>query len=153
VANSRISYDYGGRKIDLLAMDVDAGATERTQRVPLSFGSQQRSIAGVQQAAQAFLSLLLTRRGSVRGIDLGTDFLIYLTTRNPRTEAEVRNYFPLTAPVASQQVNQTAEYSDERIRVVTLISADVALDRISMRIQVTTEAGETAVVLAPIGGV
>lgn len=153
MASSRISYDYGGRKIDLLAMDVDVSATERTQRVPLSFGSYPRSIAGVQQAAQAFLSLLLTRSGSVRGISLGTDFLNYLTTRNPRTEAEVRNYFQLTAPAASQQVNQTAEYSDERIRVVTLISADVALDRISMRIQVTTEAGETAVVLAPIGGV
>jgi hypothetical protein len=153
VANSRISTDYSGRKIDLLAMDVDASLTDKVQQVPLSFGREQRSIAGVQQAAQAFVSLLLTKRGSVRGIDLGTDFLVYMVTRNPRTEAEVRNYFQLTAPIASQQVNQTAELSDERIRAVTLISAEVALDRISMRIQVTTEAGETAVVLAPIGGV
>lgn len=152
MTNSRVSTDYTGRKIDLLSMDVDTSADSQ-QRVPLSFGSEQRAIAGVQQATQAFVSLLLTKRGSVNGISLGTDFLTYLVTRNPRTEAEVRNYFQLTAPVAAQQINQTAEAEDERISGTDLISAEVSHDRIALRVRVTTEAGETADVLAPIRGV
>ena len=153
MSNSRISTDYTGRKIDLLAMDVDIRTQESIQLVPLTFGTEQKSIAGVQQAAQAFLSLLLTKQGSVNGISLGTDFITLLVTRSPRTEAEVRNYFQLTAPTAVQQLNLTAEVADERVLEVNLISAEVDYDRISLRIQVITEAGETATVLAPLGGV
>lgn len=137
----------------MLAMDIDMGQFDTIQRAPLSFGSEIRSIAGVQQAVQAFISLLLTRRGSVNGPNLGTDFLNYMVERNPRTEAEVRNYFQLTAPVAARQVNQTAQSADERIREATLISAQVELDRITMRIQLLTDAGKTAEILAPVGDV
>lgn len=141
--------NYENRKLDILTTNVDVSITDQIQNVPLSFGDTVRYIAGVQQAAQAFLAMLLTKRSSV-GPNLGTDFLTYLIVRQPRTESDIRNYYLLTAPDAVRQINTQATESDERIVATSLVAARRTLDTIDLTIQVETESGETASVLAPI---
>lgn len=149
---SRLTTDYTGRQIDLMSMRVDL---ERAgiQRAPLGFYYPPKFITGVQQAVQAYVSLLLTRKGTAAPSNRGTDFLLYMTTRNPRTEAQIRNYFMLSSADAMKQVNEEAISEDERIASVTLLAAVLTSGSVSLRLRLVTEAGESSLVHLPLEGI
>ena len=148
-----ISVDYTGRTVDLLAVDPTIGRPGISQALPLRFRDPPDLVAGIQQAAQAFLSLLLTDSGSAFRDTLGTPFMSLIRTRNPRTESEVRNYYQISAPSAIRQANEGADSDDEKLLEARLLSALVDIGYISLRIQLVTVAGERADFLAPVPGV
>lgn len=148
---SRLSSTYSGRPVDLLSA---AGTQDqRQQKLDLVFG-EGAAIAGVQQVLQAFVATLLTdSTSSVGGV--GTLFWHYLLTRNPRTAAQVKNFFVLAASDAIAAINTDATLADERIAEVALLGSVVESAQIQLRIGLTTEAGTGASVLVPVqrGGV
>lgn len=149
----KISTDYSGHQLDLLAVDPDLSQAGVRKTLPLRFRDPPYLTAGLQQTVQAFLSLLLTKAGHAYRPGLGTRFVEYIQTRNPRSETEIRSYYQLSAPSAIRQVNSGTNVRDEQIREARLVSALVDLDRISLRILLITEAGERADFLAPVPGV
>jgi len=148
---SGFSTDYAGRQVDLLAMDVTP-STKR-QRARLRFSDPEKVTAGVQQAVQCFIGLLLTKQGTARNVFLGSPFLSRLQRQPPRSVADLRNAYNVSIREVIQQANLGAQFIDEQIVSAPLIDAVVAEGSISMTIQINTAAGVSATYLTPIEGV
>ncbi len=145
-----ITSDYGGRDIDVLVMDAARDVSSGAVSMRLRYTEPGKIVAGVQQTAQAYLSLLLTKKGTCRDRNVGTNFLKMLGSRVPRSNAEVTNYYLLTHTDAITQVNALAVEPDERIVSARLVSSAIQSTRISLRIHIITEAGESVQYIMPI---
>lgn len=145
-----ISRSWGGRSVDILFVDIKEPQLWTTKRSRLWFGEKSRIVAGPQLCIQRFVSLLLTRRGTAINPELGSDFLEAAMTGRIRTESSLRDYFALSVSQTIGQVNSQAVRADERMASAVLEDAEVERQRISMRIRLTTEAGDSVTFLAPL---
>ena len=136
---------------DILFLQVDTATLGSSpQRVPLTFGDPVKSITGVQKALQAFLCLLLTKKGGTWNAAAGCDFLAVLEQGLIRTSVDAQNYFARDVPELLAQVNKNAVYSDEILTSAVLESAAVERSRLTLRIRLTTAAGTAVTFQAPI---
>jgi hypothetical protein len=144
-----ITSDWSDRETDVLFVDIGTPVMSSMRRSRLAFGDTIRVVAGVQKAVQKYVSILFTRLGSSVA-PIGTGFMAAVGTGNVRTEADLSSRFQFESNRAIVQANLNAFRADERIRSVVLLKAIVELQRLSLQVRLTTDAGEEAVFLAPV---
>lgn len=146
-----ISQDYTSRQVDLVSLDVKVTGLP-SGKLPslLHYPEPVTVISGVQKSIQAFVSLLLTVKGSAANPDVGCGFLSSLQQGLIRTEQDLRNYYAIELSGVLQQLNRTVLLDDERISRAELISTQVDPGRISMTINFTTAAGSQIKLLVPV---
>lgn len=146
-----LTTNYAGRATDLLFLQVDATRMGYgAQAAPLTFGDTVKVTAGLQKAAQAFVSTLFTRRGEAWNTDLGCDFLTAALQGRIRTPIDATVQFTRAVPAILAQINQGVTQNDERVVSAVLISAVVDRTSLVLRISLQTAAGVTAAFLVPL---
>lgn len=148
-----VSTDYTGRFVDLFIAQGASAAGE--QELTLSLGDMRgRVTTGVQKAAQTFVILFLTEKGSSRhDPDYGTNFLFAIRRTNA-SQSKVRVAF---REAAQDAINQQASYrrsdaSDDEIldtaELVNFASQDPTMMELTVRL--TTVAGEARDIVLPV---
>lgn len=147
--------DFVGRKYDLLTAQVDL-STDRSGFVDFSFLDQlgrSRICAGIQKLAQAWLIRFLTIPGSRPfDPDFGCSFLRQIRLNQLHTELDVQLAFSLAAAdIQLQLAATTADLPlDEQLAVADLTALSVTNGQISLSVTLTSQAGASITVLAPI---
>lgn len=146
--------DYSGRTVDLLFMQ-GAGTGSRSLITPsLAWEDGGRVTTGIQKAAQFFLLLLLTEKGSaIHTPNFGTRFMTMLRSSN-MTDSRLQIAFRDAAEdILDQQVSYRSDTieDDEFLVGADLVSFAVpAADHIQLTVQLTTRAGERRQVIMPV---
>ena len=147
--------DYIGRRADLLAFDDfrTKGDTLLTQAL-VSPDSTGAVIAGIEKLAQRFLLELLTEYGTTAGIpDRGCQFMRDARQGRWRTPADVRRSFSSSMLQVRRSLVRDWVPSDPRDELFSeaeMLDVVVSGDFVSVRIALTSLAGETRVILYPM---
>ena len=157
LAGTRFSTDYTGRLVDSLIFQginfAGAGGTELP--VQLLFGDDERVISGAQKMIQRWVIAFLTKRRSVQANpNIGSEFMQNLEQGYVVTDADVQSEFLDAAVLTAESLavalaNQTVP-EDEQLESSELLSFDLQPGSLSLRIRITSVAGEGATVLLPI---
>lgn len=146
----KISTDYTGRTLDILVLDITVRQDGIATGSPLRLPTPAKVCTGVQKTLQAFLTILLTRRGSAVKSTLGTDFMAAAQSGRIRTYSDLRNYYSMASSSAIAQRNAQAARGDERIASASLASGSVDRGCITMKINLLTEAGSSVTFITPV---
>lgn len=144
-----ISQDYVGRNVDLCILETSADPGPAPVFVGIS-GSGTVS-SGPWKAAQAFLKILMTAKGSVAAEPIyGTRFASNLLGGSISTEVRLLQEFHRDLPdILNYLSNAFSEApDDERIRSARLEAFSVQLDSAVMRIRLTF--ADSSTILAPV---
>jgi hypothetical protein len=147
--------DYQGRTVDLVAYLPRQGVSTTTLAQELaSPGNGGQVIAGIQKLVQRFLLELLTERGSMIYLPArGTDLMTKARQGFIRTHLDAQAAF--AAALLLAQTNLQGEESredptDERFAGAELLEIVAIPGHVQARIRVTSQAGSSAVILAPL---
>jgi len=146
--------EYAGRTVDLLAFDGMTLQGEALLEPTLASGSGAL-VTGIQKLAQRFLIELLTEQGTLdyalnRGTLLMTQFRsgVLRTSQDlfsafSSAEVDVRNNLRL-------EEDSTVDPADERYGSAQLLGATLLGDTATLRIQLTSAAGESRTIIYPL---
>jgi hypothetical protein len=144
--------NYIDRTADLLAFHVaSASLPALTALVP---PTGALLCVGVQKLAQRWLLELLTERGTIPSLpNRGTTFMTEARQGLFRTTLDAEQAYALADDQAA--TNLVAEETDdmpddERLDRTELLSLSLSGDRLTLRVQLYSKAGETVEVIAPI---
>jgi hypothetical protein len=149
---------YSGRTVDLLALrQAPPGATQdqlQQTQVLVSPGDTGYLIAGLGKLAQEVLMVLLTPKGSQQyWPQFGTQFMNDARNGLWRTPGDVMQSFYSARLDVSQQMQTSAFVNDpldEQYKGMSLLNVTIGGDVVTLQIALTSQAGTTAVFLAPI---
>jgi len=148
--------DYIGRKIDILAYYTDEtgiGETKLEQTMTPT-GTGGVITTGIQKLSQRFTLELLTERGSmIYRPTRGCQFMREARLGYLRTPLDVMASFSasLTDIKRNLQLEESeSDSSDERFASATVISVSLTGGNASVYVQVTSQAGSTRTVIAPL---
>lgn len=153
---SRFTTERGASLIDLNVMQGIVPSTAEF-KVAFGFGSAGTALAGLQKAAQKFMVMFLTDKGSAaRDPEIGTDFLYDVASGRLRTDSDVTLYFKLAAQGVLDYMS--AQVTDATPDEEILTTADVTwirfeYPRLLIGIKLTSQAGESASVVLPLSAV
>lgn len=148
--------DFVGRTADLLAFQgLFPSAKEQLVEMTLVRSGEGGFICtGVQKLAQRVLTVLLTKKGSVRYLpQIGTTFMLRADRGEWRTQSDVLMAFTAAKLDLVRQVRgveQADDPLDEKLAMVNLVSIGLLADRVTLRISVTTQAGNNYQFVAPV---
>ena len=154
------SSDYTNRLHDLLIFQ--GASPEGNVPITIAIGDVASITTGAQKVAQLFYSMLLTQTGTVAGEPtLGTDFLYELQRGGLRTESDVQAKFgyAVTQILDSMSVRWESEEvngeiptisPDERLTNIELINFSIEVDKLMLRVRLTTEAGDSREYFYPV---
>ena len=150
--------DYAGRTVDMLALQtlgnrfLDTDIAKSQTLVRTDDGGML--IAGIQKLAQRVLITLLTSVGSkIYDPAFGTQFIPDARAGNWRTIADVtQSFYSARLDVARQLAAEqlASDPLDEIYNGMTLTDVVLSSDMIRLSIDLTSLAGTTYTVLAPI---
>lgn len=146
----QIVESWSGREPDLSFLSGDLPVIGPSIPMAMAFGQALKEVAGPQKVVQSFVSLLLTRQGTSTNPDVGCGFMSAVLQGLIRTESDLRNQFSLAVSALTTQLNTGVWRADERLASAVLEGASVDRQRITMRIRITTDAGESVTFLAPV---
>lgn len=146
--------DYTGRTVDLLFMQGAGTGTRKLITPSLAWDDGGFVTTGIQKAAQFFVIVLMTEKGSVKHApNFGTRFITTVKSNN-MTDSRLQIAFRDAAEdILDQQVSyQSDGMSDDEFLVdANLVSFAVpSLDHIQLAVQLTTRAGESRQVIMPV---
>lgn len=95
---------------------------------------QPAATAGIQKALQAFVTVLLTPKGSSWNPSVGSWFIVWLKTGMLRSPIDVVNAFNSEVDQLLATVNQGAETDDETLTSVDISDVVLHHDRISFKL-------------------
>lgn len=147
--------DYVGRQADLLAFDDATAAGEAQLRLALVYpGSAGALTTGIQKLVQRFLLELLTDRGSLQYLPFrGTSFLMRLRAGYVRTSQELFSEFTAAELLIRSNLRLeeiATDPLDERYRNAALLQATLDGDTAQLKIQITSQAGESRQIVYPL---
>lgn len=146
--------DYTGRTVDLFFMQGAETSGEQLIEMALGGSSGGQITTGIQKAAQTFLILFLTEKGSKRhDPDFGTRFVTRVRASGGRTSQVTVAFREAVEDVLTQQekYRATNAENDEILNAITLVSfSAVSQTELQLIIQLTTIAGTSRQVIVPI---
>lgn len=148
--------DYIGRTYDVMAFAGPQAIGEKLldQRLFGGNSGEGTICTGIQMLAQRFLLEFLTPQGSMRYLpSRGSRFMQFL--REGRIQSEIDAFSVFSFALGDVQSNLLAEESDtdpadERFQGAELLSVTFAPGFLSLKIQVTSRAGDTRKVILPV---
>lgn len=155
MAQSQSSVDYSGRKVDLFIFQ-DAALTG-DKKLYLGFGTAGEMITGIEKLMQSFLSLFLTRLGTIpSNPTLGTDFVTSMQQGRILDDGDVISEFSLAVEQVRRTLALVAEQetlpADETFASAVLDSFDLdeANSKLTMKVRVSSAAGISRTVYLPV---
>ena len=145
--------DYVDRHADVLLYAYDAVARGEQLSPPDLAAGSGHLVTGVHKMAQWFLLELLTPVGSVAHRGIGTGFLSQAKRGVWRTSADVTRDYALAAAQARRAMRlrqRVSDPADERLAKDELISVAIASGSVSLRIALTSAAGDRREYVVPI---
>lgn len=143
---------YDGRTVDILAMQGVAASGKK--EVGLNLGTSGFVCTGIQKVAQEFLTLFLTDRGSVKwDPDYGTSFMYNLRTGQINDETTLQSAFEFAVIDIINYLGDTlatATPDDEVLENAELVEWDLRPGFLSIKVQITTTAGNSREYIVPI---
>ena len=147
--------EYAGRTSDVLAFDgmKQQGDVRLTQEL-VAPGESGALTTGIQKLAQRFLLELLTEKGSLLyDPDRGTFFITKFRMGLMQTSQDL--YSSFSSAVADAKIQLSQEESDqdpldERFSDASLLGASLLGDQASLSIRLTSQAGDSRVVIYPL---
>jgi len=152
---SATSTNYSGRKVDLF---IFRGATPTGDaQIDTGFGSAGEMITGIEKLMQSFLSLFLTRIGTVPSRPtLGSDFVTAMQQGRILDDGDVIGEFSLAVEGVRSVLALEAElYSlpdDETFKAAVLegFELDRTGSKLTLRIRIESAAGISRTVYLPV---
>ena len=148
------SSDYTGRTVDLFIMQGAQATGVREITTSLDANNGGKVIAGVQKAAQTFMVIFLTNKGSRQhDPEFGTRFMATICSRNMNASLMPIIFRDAAEDVLDQQerYRATTDADDEVISAIELLTFTVASPtNMSLTVQITTRAGTTRTVILPV---
>ena len=147
--------EYAGRTSDVLAFDgmKQQGDVRLTQEL-VAPGESGALTTGIQKLAQRFLLELLTEKGSLLyDPDRATFFITNFRMGLMQTSQDL--YSSFSSAVADAKIQLSQEESDqdpldERFSDASLLGASLLGDQASLSIRLTSQAGDSRVVIYPL---
>lgn len=145
---------YINRTIDLAAYQnaPTQGTALLTAALALD-GTSGTVLTGIEKLAQRFLLELLTETGSIAYSTRGCNFMTDARMSLWRTSTDVEQsfYTALVAITANLQLEEsTTDPDDERFATASALSVILDSDSVAIQVQVTSLAGTSRVVIAPL---
>jgi hypothetical protein len=143
--------NYSGRTVDLLIHQGIDVSGER--QVALSLGDQGSVCTGIQKAAQQFCVMFLTDKGSrFRDPTFGTNFLNDLRSGRIQNDETLQSSYEVAVLDIFQYINENdiSGEPDENIVDAQLVWWDLRRGFLAIKVQITSEAGESRVVHLPV---
>ena len=147
--------EYAGRTSDVLAFDgmKEQGDVRLNQEL-VATGESGALTTGIQKLAQRFLLELLTEKGSlIYEPDRGTFFITRFRMGLLRTSQDLYSAFSSAVTDAKIQLAQEEsdqDPPDERYFSAKLLGASLLGDQASLSIRLTSQAGDSRVVIYPL---
>lgn len=150
-----VSVDYSGRKTDLFILQ--GAQAEGAHQLYLGFGDAGEEITGIEKLVQSFLTLFLTRMGTIPSHPaVGSDFVTAMQQGRILDDGQVISEFATAAEQVRSLLLLEAEENglsaDETISRIVLQSFD--LDRTNSKlvltVRVESAAGPSRVVYLPV---
>jgi phage baseplate assembly protein W len=142
-----------GATYELLLVSTPEGYPKG--QVSFKFESTPRKITGIQKVAQTFIRMLFTQKGSdLLYPTLGTNFPeLVIGANRTSTDAQFRSEISTAILDAESQTkyimnSATADLASQ-LSKVTIQGFETTIESLSLYIQVTTKAGETAAIAVP----
>lgn len=155
MAQAQASVDYSGRKVDLFIFQ--GARLTGDKELYLGFGIAGEMITGIEKLMQTFLSLFLTRLGTVpSNPTLGTDFVTAMQRGRILDDGDVINEFSLAVEQIRQTLALVAEQetlsADETFASAVLDSFDLDEEnsKLTMKVKVSSAAGISRTVYLPV---
>ena len=149
-----VSTDYTGRLVDLFIMQGAQPAGMRPITTGLDGNNGGKIIAGVQKAAQTFIIIFLTEKGSrLHDAEFGTRFLTTIRHSNINDSLMAIIFRDAAEDVLTQQERYfvAGQLDDEIISALDLITFTVPNStEMSLTVQLTTRAGTSRTVIVPV---
>ena len=147
--------DYVGRTVDVSAFFGGVAGTEKLVRQTIfPPGSGGELVTGPAKACQRFLMLLLTINGSIAYLpERGCQFMADALRGLWRTPADVDRSFAFSRIDVLRQLlaeQGDAAPPDEQVAEAALLSVGLAGGMATLRIALTTAAGDSIEFIAPI---
>ena len=152
---NRVSTDYSGRKTDLFILQ--GARAEGEQQLYLGFGDAGEEITGIEKLVQSFLTLFLTRTGTIPSRpEVGSDFVTAMQQGRILDDGQVISEFASATEQVKSLLLSEAEANnlsdDETVSRIVLQSFD--LDRtnskLTLTVRVESVAGTSRVVYLPV---
>jgi len=148
--------DYTGRLVDLFMFEGAVAAGD--QRIRLGFTEKGGQVTtGIQKLVQSFAMLFLTELGSIEAKpEQGTEFITAMRASRIQDESDVLSEFTLAKELVRQQLalaaNENDFPDDEILDDATLdsYSLDANASKIMLKVNVTSLAGASRVVVLPV---
>lgn len=124
-------------------------------QISFEFGETPRKIAGIQKVAQTFMRMLFTQKGTdLLYPSLGTNFPeLAVGANRTSSDAQFRSEIigcVLDAESQSKSIlNSTKSDLDSQLTKVTIKGFETTIESMSLYIQITTKAGESANIALP----
>ncbi len=146
--------DYTGRSVDLFIMQGAKPEGERLITTGLGGDTGGMITTGIQKAAQTFLILFLTEKGSRQhDLDFGTRFIETIRSSN-MDDGQLQIAFRDAAEdILDQQILYLASdaLDDEVLTEIELLSiSSPSLDQVKLIVKLTTASGDTRDVIVPV---
>ena len=121
--------------------------TTPSSNVPLTFSlGNGKTSTGIASLAQRLVLRILTPRGNAFGQpNFGTNLLTDLRGGRYRTEQAIRRLWASTRLDLLAQAQRDEVNSDVQLRDIVLTSVSVLADQVTLRLTVTSTAGDAAV--------
>jgi hypothetical protein len=154
--NSRIGTSVNlptGATYDLLVLDYADSYPEG--QLLFQFNNTPRKITGIEKVAQLFIKILMTRKGSdVINPSLGTFFNEFMYGSNrqlddAQTNAQIQTQIADAQNQCIFLLNNASSDLASQMSTVTLLGLDSTSTAITIYLQLTTLAGQTAQVAVP----
>ena len=147
--------EYAGRTSDVLAfVGMKEQGDVRLKQELVATGESGALTTGIQKLAQRFLLELLTEKGSlIYEPNRGTFFITRFRMGLLRTSQDL--YSAFSSAVADAKIQLAQEESDqdppdERYFSAELLGASLLGDQASLSIRLTSQAGDSRVVIYPL---
>lgn len=143
--------DYLGRTHDVLCFQPQPSGSGR---LTMSLGERGEIVTGVQKAAQRFLLLLLTPKGSIPYAEnVGCSFLTDLSRGGLRSVADVYTAFSAALlDIYNQFLDEESpdDPADEQFSDAEIISVRVDTDTVYLVVRVSVESGDSTQYITPL---
>ena len=131
------------------------GVTPRGEdQVSLLLGNPGFFTTGIQKVSQSFIKLFLTDIGSVANDPAaGTSFMAALRKNQIRDETTLQSYFQAAVVDVINYMSEEesgAVPDDETLANATLVEWDLRPGFLSIKVEITTEAGESRIYVVPV---
>jgi len=142
--------NYSGRNVDIALFDNNASGN------PVSLGIRPTALAvtGKLKASQNYIKAMLSTSGErLEDPSYGSSLIANLMSKNISFPIQIQQAFSsqsaLTLRWIKSQYTSTTPL-DEQINTVTLLNYSIQATSISLSLQLSTQAGETAVFYLPV---